>query len=58
MGRSLGFGSAPHDLTRYSHSLSLRFRHRLNLAVQNNSQAHYAKGMPSLLAELRQFVNA
>ena len=31
--------------TRYSHSLSLRLRQRLNLAVQSNSQAHYAKGM-------------
>ena len=45
MDRSLGFGSTPHDWTRYSHSLSLRLRQGLNLAVQSNSQAHYAKGM-------------
>ena len=28
----------------YSDSLSLRLRHRLNLATENNSLAHYAKG--------------
>jgi len=44
MDRSLGFGSAPRDLTPYSDSLSLRLRFTLNLAAQRNSQAHYAKG--------------
>ena len=47
MDRSPGFGSNPHNLSRYSHSLSLRLHQWLNLAVQINSQAHYAKGMRS-----------
>ena len=33
---------------RYSHSLSLRLRTKLNLAAYSKSQAHYAKGMRSL----------
>ena len=47
MDRSLGFGSTSSNSTRYSHSLSLRLRPRLNLAAESNSQAHYAKGMRS-----------
>ena len=49
MVRSLSFGSTPRDQTRYSHSLSLRLRSKLNLATQSKSQAHYAKGMQSPL---------
>ena len=50
MGRSPSFGSAPRNSgTRYSHSLSLRLlcHRQINLAPESNSQAHYAKGMPS-----------
>ena len=47
MDRSPSFGSAPRDLTRCSHSLSLRLSQGLGLAAQGNSQAHYAKGMRS-----------
>ena len=49
MDRSPGFGSTPQDLTPYSDSLSLRIRSLklLILALQSNSPAHYAKGMPS-----------
>ena len=44
-GRSLGFGSITSDYTPYSDSLSLRLHLRwLNLATENNSLAHYAKG--------------
>ena len=45
--RSPGFGSAPDDSTRCSHSLSLRLGHRLRLAARGNSQTHYAKGTQS-----------
>ena len=47
--RSSSFGSATQHSTRCSHSLSLRLRHRLNLALRRNSQVHYAKGMRSPL---------
>ena len=47
MDRSLSFGSTSSNQTRYSHSLSLRLRQWLNLATENKSQAHYAKGMQS-----------
>ena len=56
--RSPGFGSAPDDWTRSSHSLSLRLRHRLRLAAQGNSQTHYAKGTQSPPRGLLQFGGA
>ena len=58
MDRSPGFGSAPADSTRCSHSLSLRLRHRLNLAGQGDSQTHYAKGTQSPPKGLLQFEGA
>ncbi len=54
MDRSPSFGSVPADLTRCSHSLSLRLRHGLGLAGEDNSQTHYAKGTQSPLAGLLQ----
>ena len=45
--RSPGFGSISDDSTPCSDSLSLRLRLRLNLAAENNSLAHYAKGTRS-----------
>ncbi len=56
--RSPGFGSAPRDSTRCSHSLSLRLRHGLSLAAEGNSQTHYAKGRRSPLAGLPQLGGA
>ena len=49
-GRSPGFASAHADYTPISDSLSLRLHvsHTLSLAGKGNSQAHYAKGTPSL----------
>ena len=51
MDRSLGFVSTSDDLSRYSHSLSLRLRSSspLNLAIYRNSLAHHAKGTPSAI---------
>src|SRR4028118_261259 len=52
MGRSLGFGCATCNLSRYSDSLSLRLRRcRLNLAAYDNSQDHSTKGTPSPLKD-------
>ena len=55
MDRSHLFGSNPHDLIR---AIRTRFRYGsgpegLNLAVQINSRAHYAKGTRSPVQALR-----
>ena len=55
MDRSHLFGSNPHDLNR---AIRTRFRsgfgpEALNLAVQINSRAHYAKGTRSAVQVLR-----
>ena len=47
MDRSPGFGSNDIDLSRYSHSVSLRLPYSVNLANTINSLTHYTKGTPS-----------
>ena len=53
MDRSHGFGSIPRNFRPLQTRSRFGYASRLNLATEDNSVAHYAKGTPSGISPLR-----